>query len=989
MGLSVGYFTISEEVDLRLRTGVFVSLMTAVMLLSLLAPLARAMIPEPYELYGVAKHDNGVALDDGSPIRSSIDGVDYSNKTSVFSRPGFTDGYFDIDTYGNWTTNGTVSDTPWIKEGGYGGEPIMYSWGDFSNNTQIGGPAQPWLQGKVFQEWRGWQTGLPPQAGDLTLAPDANQPPGLKIQSITTHSSITPFTDYVWLCNPTNQDVQASDFYLQKDVPGDFNGPQVQVPASTILPYKWEFVDLGTTDFFNEAGDNIKLVWENPGGPTAAFGGNDIVVDRVEFNLTPAGGALNWEPGNTIMNNEIAPGVGLQINRSASCRDTNSVQKDFWQFQEIRKNDRPNPPDPVCIQNLCNWNLNNPALYHITVLTNFRINWTHHDPNNDPQVAALPYVRDSLSTVWTKPVGAVQEITYDGLPLLKCHDYWLGVSTKDAGQDYGDVTELKFHTNCVPAPVNRLWPSNGFTTSPKSDQQVWWTAMTDADPGDTLNYTWKVGESATYTPMVSTGTTMNNYSDPFQTVQSKTYYWCVEESDGWGAPITNCGTPWLFMTSAPLPRPTATDLKVDGHAAGDGYLQHVTNRVPVFSWTFSATAGRTQTAFHIQVFRDSDNVLMWQLNNTGAGGDLSTATYNSDSTGTTLSDGVLYYFQVKVRDSQATPVWSIDWSTQLDFYINTPPPVPDPTSPADESSRLIGSTTLYWTAVTDTDTGDIVTYDLCVDSAHDVPYPDCNIAISGLKNSNNSGAFTTVVNNYRWAVRAYDSYEYSAWSTVFNFTTYSTPPNTKPTITINTPTAGERLKQGSTYTITWAMNDTQDLDSALIVVLTYRVGTGIALPITVVTGQESYQWTVPSNVESNAVTIIAVVTDTGLLTGTDTSPQFEIYKEQQAEFPLMTVLFIVIIIVVVLAVVLVLLMKRKKQKPEEEAAPPAAEEEQVEAPAEEEMEEEAPAPPPKAAPRPVAAPASTKAPSKTKECPSCGTIVSVTDKECFMCGAKL
>ena len=75
--------------------------MTAAMLLSLLAPLTRAFIPEPYELYGVAKHDTGVVLDDGSPIRSFVDGVDYSNKTSVFSRPANTDGYFDIDTYGN------------------------------------------------------------------------------------------------------------------------------------------------------------------------------------------------------------------------------------------------------------------------------------------------------------------------------------------------------------------------------------------------------------------------------------------------------------------------------------------------------------------------------------------------------------------------------------------------------------------------------------------------------------------------------------------------------------------------------------------------------------------------------------------------------------------------------------------------------------------------------------------------------------------------
>jgi len=966
--------------------------MTAAMLLSLLAPLTRAFIPEPYELNGVAKLDTGVVLDDGSPIRSFVDGVDYSNKTSVFSRPGNTDGYFDIDTYGNHRTNATDPGTPWIKEGADDNEPIMYTWGDFSNNTQIGGPAQPWLQAKVFQETHDWQTGLPPQAGDLNLAPDAQQPIPLKIYSLTTNSTITPFTDYAWVCNPTNQNVDASQFYLQKDILGDSLGPQVQLPAGTIAPYERYFVDTADLNFFNEAGDNLKLVWKNTPGPSAAFGGNDIVVDRVEFNKTPAGGALSWEPGNTIMINEPWPDRGFQINRSTTYHDTNSVQQDFFTAIEDRKNLRPDPPVPVCVQNLCSTtDLSNPALYHITVLNNFRINWTHHDPNNDPQVAASIYIRDSFTQVWSGSTGAAQEITYNVLPLLTCTDYWVGVKTKDFGTLYGDFTELKFHTNCLPPPVNRLWPSNGWMTTPKSDQQVWWSLMTDNDPGDTLNYTWKVDDEITFTaPFISTGTTTNNYSDPFQTAELKTYYWCVDESDGWGAPISNCNVPWLFQTSQPPPHPTATELKVDGHAFGDAYLQRVTNRVPVLSWKFNP-ATRSQTAFHIQVLRDTDDFVMWDFNNTGAGGDLSTATYNSDSTGTALSNGTLYYFQVKVRDSLSPQLWSIDWGTPLDFYINTPPPVPAPLAPADDSARLVGSTIIYWSAVTDTDTGtpDTITYDFCIDSDNDPPYTTCNIvAISGIKSDNNSNAFTTVANNYIWAVRAYDSYEYSAWSVVWNFTAYVVT-NNPPSISITAPTGGERLKQKDTFTITWTMDDAQDDNSVLVVVLTYSVGGGAAVTIaTNLVGATSYVWTVPSDVDSAAVRITATVTDTGALTGTNQTPQFTIYKELEGEFPLMWVLLI-IIIVVVLAIVLLFMMKRKKPKEEEEAAAPPAAEEAPPAEEEEMAEEETPAPPPKAAPRPAAVPAATKAPTKTKECASCGTIVSVTDKECFMCGAKL
>ena len=962
--------------------------MTAAMLLSLLAPLTRAMIPEPYELYGVAKHDTGVVLDDGSPIRSLIDGVDYSNKTSVFSRPGNTDGYFDIDTYGNWTTNGTISDTPWIKEGGYTGEPIMYSWGDFSNNTQIGGPAQPWLQAKVFQETHDWQTGLPPQAGDLNLAPDAQQPPLLKILSLTTNSTYAPLTDYVWLCNPTNQNVDASQFYLQKDVLGDVNGPQVQVPAGTIGPYKRYFVDTGSLNYFNEAGDNLKLVWENTASPTAAFGGNDIVLDRVEFNKTPTGGALSWEPGNTIMNNEPAPDRGYQINRSSSCRDTNSVQRDFFPEVETRLNFPPTAPDPVCIEGLCNWNIDS-RLFHLTKLTNFRINWTHHDPDGDPQTQAnirISTAPNGFGVIWNgNVVGTTAFIDYSGLPLLKGNPYCFSVQTKDALPVFGAWGELCFRTNGLPAPVNKLWPSNGWVTSPKSDQQVYWTLAADPDPGDLLNYTWKVNTTASMVTPLYSGTTTSNTSAPFLVNPTSTYFWCVNASDGWEW-LNGCATPWQFTTTTPPPAPTATDLEVDGHAFADAYLQRVTNRVPVFTWTFNPTTGRTQTAFHIQVYRQTGPLLMWELDNTGAGGDLSTATYNSDSTGTALSNGTGYYFQVKVRDSLSPQLWSVDWGTPLDFYINTPPPTPTPLAPADDSARLEGSAIIYWSAVTDADTGDIITYDYCIDTAHDPPYTTCNI-VHTTATVNYSAAFATVPNNYSWAVRAYDSYEYSAWSVVWNFTAYPPPTNTPPTISITAPAGGEKPEVGSTFTITWTMSDAQDANGALVVFLNYTQG-GVTHQIARVVGVQQYGWTVP-NTEMSGVTVTATVIDTGGLSDTDTSPQFEIAKKTVTGDNTMLYVLLIIIIVVVLAIVLLLMMKRKKPKEEEEAAAPPAAEEEPPAEEEEMAEEEAPAPPPKAAPKPAAVPAATKAPTKTKECASCGTIVSVTDKECFMCGAKL
>ncbi len=733
-------------------------------------------IPEPYELYGTAHDEVGVVLLDGEPIRTFIDGVEYSNKTSVYSRPGYFDGYFDVDTYGNYRSNRTVPGTPWIKEGGDEGDDIMYSWGDMSNNTQIGGASQPWKQGVVFKENHTWQTGLPPEAGDLTTAPDRLQPPSVKIFSITTNSTLPPYNDHLWLCNAGPYPVDASTLYIQKDIPGSYDGPIVQVPSGTIDPYQRYHIITGSRDYFVETGDAVKLVWKNNASdPQAPFGGRDIVIDRVEFNAT-VGGTLDWEPGNTIMNDETAPDVGRQINRSATCRDTNSRERDFFQDNEIIEYPRPLPPDPVCIEGLCNWDIGNPALDHVLRNMNFRINWTHHGWYDDPQVAATVYMRNSTATTWTGSTGPSQEMTYSGLPLLCGTDYWIGVITKASGPLFSYVTELRFRINCLPTAVNRVWPLNGQFTSAESGQRVSWSNSTDFDLGDTLDYTWWVDDTNPMTaPYVSNGTTMNNYSDPFQTNASTTYFWCLNVSDGWGAPVSNCANLWVFMTEGlPVP-PTATLLKVDSHASGEGYLNRVpiTNPVrdPVFSWLFLPMS-RLQTGFHIEV-RDTAGTLMWGLNTSGSG---STVEYNSDGSGTALSVGTCNYFRVKVRDYLTPQLWS-DWSTPLDFCINTPPPVPDPLAPAENSTRLPGSAIIYWSVVNDTDTGtpDTVTYEYCIDSAAYPPYPTCNIAHVTV-GANNSNAFITANGLiYLWEVRSYDSYEYSAWSAVWNFTTIVPP----------------------------------------------------------------------------------------------------------------------------------------------------------------------------------------------------------------------
>jgi len=503
---------ISEEVEyLRIRTVVLASLITAAVLASALLPATRVrgFIPEPYELYGVAKQESGAVLTDGSPIRTFVDGAEFSNKTSVFSRPANTDGYFDVDTFGNYMTNLTDRGTPEVKEGANVGENIMYTWGEMSNNTMLDPVAKPWLHAVVFNENHSWQTGLPPQAGDLNAAPAAQQPPSIKIYSIVTHSNILPFTDYVYLSNPTNAPVDISKFYIEKDIPGDVHGPNVTTLSGIVPRYSRIYVNLNSPDYFVETGDNVKLVWTNTG---TGFGGNDIIVDRVEFNRTGGTGSLYWEPGNTLQPDEMAPDAGMQINRSWSSYDTNSAVQDFWTTtEEGPANLPPNPPWPLIIATYNSDTYNNSALmshFTKTGLSSFTLGWTYSDPNLNPQTQADVQINDAPNRVGTSIwgniiTGTAQTTNFPG-GLQPCDDYYYSVRTRD-NQYWSPYAEWHFHTNCLPTGLSNLAPAN-FATPPPGPQTVSWNAATDGDPTDTINYTWMVDTNPAFPSPTTVGT---------------------------------------------------------------------------------------------------------------------------------------------------------------------------------------------------------------------------------------------------------------------------------------------------------------------------------------------------------------------------------------------------------------------------------------------------------------------------------------------------
>ncbi len=239
----------------------------------------------------------------GTPIRAFLDGVDYSNGSRVQDSAG----YYSVMIAGNWMLSQTASETPTIKEGPNLGETIQFVAGNVTNAT-------------FFQEILSWSPGTT-VTQDLYMGSVVTTPDPLKIQGIVTQPA-RGGNQYAFLCNPTSSPISLYDYFLEIDRPGTYRGDSLSlsgaIPARAVLRE-----NLSSASFLNVTGDALKLVYRNPGGAFASSDGQDIVVDRLEFNGT-VGGTLDWEPGNTIMADAPAPGPGQILERSPSCSDTNA-----------------------------------------------------------------------------------------------------------------------------------------------------------------------------------------------------------------------------------------------------------------------------------------------------------------------------------------------------------------------------------------------------------------------------------------------------------------------------------------------------------------------------------------------------------------------------------------------------------------------------------------------------------------------------------------
>ncbi len=191
-------------------------------------------------------------------------------------------------------------------------------------------------------------------------------------------------------------------------------------------------------------------------------------------------------------------------------------------------------------------------------------------------------------------------------------------------------------------------------------------------------------------------------------------------------------------------------------------IGHVTDHTPHLEWNFSdPDPGDTQGAYEVEVWTSSGRTgtTKWDT------GKVSSSVQSTTYTGTVLMDSISYYFNVRTWDNNdAGPS---PW-IEKQFRMNSPPSAPTGLSPtARQTSNSISFT---WDPSADME-GDSITYHIQVEETSSTSAcpsftPPYYFEASGLTVTSTPAQPTTDGRKYCYQVRAFDSWEYSGWSSV-------------------------------------------------------------------------------------------------------------------------------------------------------------------------------------------------------------------------------
>jgi hypothetical protein len=188
---------------------------------------------------------------------------------------------------------------------------------------------------------------------------------------------------------------------------------------------------------------------------------------------------------------------------------------------------------------------------------------------------------------------------------------------------------------------------------------------------------------------------------------------------------------------------------------------HVISQIPIFRWTFYDTTG-FEAGYHVDVATTGD----WIRPDMWVSGDIVTGNNFAPYGGLPLMGGTTYYYRVKIYNGHNWGGWSLG-----SFHINGIPTVPSPIHPENGAIALTPTPTLYLRNSLDAES-DSLSYDYEVYSDSSLITPI--ISVNGVAQQPDSTKYITSFilsdnAHYNWRARAYDGYEFSAWSEFSGF----------------------------------------------------------------------------------------------------------------------------------------------------------------------------------------------------------------------------
>ncbi|MDH4100413.1 MAG: hypothetical protein OEV28_07535, partial [Nitrospirota bacterium] len=282
--------------------------------------------------------------------------------------------------------------------------------------------------------------------------------------------------------------------------------------------------------------------------------------------------------------------------------------------------------------------------------------------------------------------------------------YWRVKATDNYNESsaWSSASSFFVFVNQSPSVPAGLSPSDGSLIN-KTDS-LSWGASTDPNAGDTVTYSLELSETADFSKVIQSRSTMSGTTISLESLFAGTtikgnirYYWHVKAVDSHGDSSAWSGTSGFFVF-VNLP-PSVPASLVPG---SDSLI----NKTDALSWGASTDPNSGDVVTYSLELSEAADFSRVIQSRSG----MTTRSIGIENlfAGTAIKGNTRYYWHVKATDSYGA---SSEWSVSGSFFVivNLPPTTPSNLMPGNDS-LIKKSDFLSWSASTDPNSGDVITY---------------------------------------------------------------------------------------------------------------------------------------------------------------------------------------------------------------------------------------------------------------------------------------